>query len=637
MQRGDEDFDSFLVGGGAANLQVLRYQGQLFGGRGASAPRTLVASHEVRVLHGTEEREERVQQLLRLLDLPLSFSPLRLSPFASLRELHVWTLDAKTVVRLACAVAAATNPPLSRAWQVVLRRRKEEREVQLQRRQHSLLQRRQILREQESLRLLLRQRRLYEAYRARQRRLRRLCSAVTSESGRQGSPSRSPQGAPHPEGSEIRSRLSRELASMRQQLQQLQRRLEALATGSTRNAPSVSRRHEQQQLQRHQRFRQGLQRLRRLRSHHQRLVALRRLLQISVTDTAAYRLDAFGGGNELRRLDALEVERRRIREQRGREGDFGCSRTWCFWACHRAVSALSQLLPQLRVCVVQQLRGNASSLRLLLRGLPRLEMFAVEESPRTPHRQRLVQLATSLGFTIRRGPLVIPALRSNLVNWGSATISRQFRILSRSPAGGRAATTSIAAAELVVRELLDSSAQRPQGCPARPQRRGASTSDAAVSGATPQSLAGARSTAARSERSIGAMSAETSAVATSAAEPSAASNLPADQTTSASDTAHRLSAEGEVTRVGRGVSSTSASRADGEPRSSSRPSVRRLRCSVYNGKRWRDSSSKNPRAPMPKRRRRTPSSGAGGAAADARQDMQMARGLAEELEEQLTS
>ncbi|XP_026193455.1 uncharacterized protein LOC34619758 [Cyclospora cayetanensis] len=469
VQRGDDDFDTFLVNGGAPQLRVLRYQGRLFGGPGAATPRSLMSPFEAETLEGGSASACNLQRGLAMRGLSVNACPVEMSPFASLRELHVWTLDAKALIRLALAAAAASKPSLSRSWQRALERRKEERQAQLQARSHLALQRTQCQRDKEGSRLLLKQKRLYEAYSTRRRRLRRLSAVTAALRERRQRPSealleeRSLGGASLHES---HSRLSREVSSMRQQLQQLQRRLEALATANMRScvfssSPSSSSgvnasRETTGQVQRYHRFREGLHRLRRLRSHHQRLVALRRLLQISVADALPQpSIGPLSRTNATQRGTEVETQtRRRDRAQRGRAADFQCSRNCCLWACHRAVAAVSQLLPQLRTCVVQQLKGNATSLRLLLRGLPRLEVFAIEETPKSRRRQRLLQLASNIGFIVRRGPLVIPALRSNLLTWGSATLSRQFRILRRSPAGCKAATAAVTAAEAVVRELM---------------------------------------------------------------------------------------------------------------------------------------------------------------------------------------
>ncbi|OEH75880.1 hypothetical protein cyc_02994 [Cyclospora cayetanensis] len=427
VQRGDDDFDTFLVNGGAPQLRVLRYQGRLFGGPGAATPRSLMSPFEAETLEGGSASACNLQRGLAMRGLSVNAYPVEMSPFASLRELHVWTLDAKALIRLALAAAAASKPSLSRSWQRALERRKEERQAQLQARSHLALQRTQCQRDKEGSRLLLKQKRLYEAYSTRRRRLRRL-SAVTAA---------------------LRERRQRPSEAL------LEERCVFSSSPSSSSGVNASR-ETTGQVQRYHRFREGLHRLRRLRSHHQRLVALRRLLQISVADALPQpSIGPLSRTNATQRGTEVETQtRRRDRAQRGRAADFQCSRNCCLWACHRAVAAVSQLLPQLRTCVVQQLKGNATSLRLLLRGLPRLEVFAIEETPKSRRRQRLLQLASNIGFIVRRGPLVIPALRSNLLTWGSATLSRQFRILRRSPAGCKAATAAVTAAEAVVRELM---------------------------------------------------------------------------------------------------------------------------------------------------------------------------------------
>ncbi|CDJ43158.1 hypothetical protein, conserved [Eimeria tenella] len=640
VQRGDDDFDSFLAGGGARNLQVLRYQGRLFGGTGASTPRTLMASQELRIIRSTERSTQDAHKLLQALRLPLNFSPLESSPFACLRELHLWTLDAKVLVRLALATAAAVNPLLSLAWQRVLDSRKAERLQQLQRRKQLSMQRTQTQRNNEAARLLVRQRRLYEEYSARRRRLKRLSAAVSGRQAQIHGTSGGSESCQQREHQETQRRLARELSSMRQELQQLQRRLESLASANFRSSAGSAARQEHLQLQRYHRFRENLQRLRRLRSHHQRLVALRRLLQISVTDALSYPLEPLSGASEFRRVDESEAARRKVRAQRGREADFGCSRNWCFWNCHRAVAALSQLLPQLRSCVVQQLRGNATSLRLLLRGLPRLELFAVEESPKSRLRQRLLQLAGNLGFTVRRGPLVIPALHSNLVNWGSSTISRQFRILSRAPAGRKAAAASVAAAEILVRELLEryarnSSGQSEHTSQARMENATVSSTSSAPSRDTSSSIF--RPFPAPCLALLGPVGADRAAARTPAADAPISRSNSEDQQVTALKKRTVPPTEGFPPHVEPGVCLPGLSgRACGRTGSDYGTVFRSLRCRIYSNKCSRDSRSSAVTEPAPKRRRRrrraaeTPTE-------VLHQDMQMLRGLAEDLEEQLTS
>ncbi|CDJ29509.1 uncharacterized protein EMH_0022790 [Eimeria mitis] len=637
VQRGDEDFDSFLVGGGACNLRVLRYEGRLFGGTGAATPRALVASHELRVIRNTGNSDEDAQRVLEALRLPPSFSPLTGSPFASLRELHVCTLDARVVVRLALAAAAAVNPFLSCAWRRVLDNRKAERLRQLQRKQQLWMQRTQAQRDNEALRLLVRQRRLYEEYSARRRRLRRLSSAIVIRQDRFAGTREGPQRSPQRMHEETQRRLTREVASMRQQLQQLQRRLESLAASNIRNPASTSAPQENHQLQRYHRFRESLERLRRLQSHQQRLVALRRLLQISVTDAASYPVDPIPGVGEHRRANEFEAARRKLRAQRGRESDFGCSRSWCFWGCHRAVAALSQLLPQLRTCVVQRLRGNAASLRLLLRGLPRLEVFAVAEEQTSRRRHRLLQLATTLGFTVRRGPLIIPALHNDLVT--VSTISRQFWISSRGPAGRRASAASVAAADLLVHGLLGRLASGYQGQSVPGSQ--AHTGDTPVS-STRCAIPTAVPCGIRETEAAGCLTAEVPVVARSVAlgtakEPLASSSCCEHQGIPNFEK-YKTPATDEVPK--QAETAVPAARMAGSARtnqaSARRRSLRSLRCSIYTRKRPQVSDSRATSASTPKRRRRRRGDG-GDMVVDVRQDMQMARGLAEELEEQLTS
>ncbi|CDI73999.1 hypothetical protein, conserved [Eimeria praecox] len=636
VQRGDDDFDSFLAGGGACNLQVLHYEGRLFGGAGAATPRTLVASHELRVIRNTERSDEDAQRLLEVLRLPSSFSPLEGSPFASLRELHVCTLDARVVVRLALAAASAVNPFLSCAWRRVLDKRKAERLQQLQRKQQLWIQRTQTQRDSEAVRLLARQRRLYEEYSSRRRRLRRLSSVMAVRQERFEGTSEGPQRSQQREYEETHRRLTREMTSMRQHLQQLQRRLESLAATNIGNRASTSAPQEHHQLQRYHRFREGLERLRRLHSHHQRLVALRRLLQISGTDAVLYPLEPLPGVSEFRGANEFEAARRKLRAQRGRESDFGCSRSWCFWGCHRAVAALSQLLPHLRTCVVQRLRGNAASLRLLLRGLPRLEVFAVAEEQTSRRRHRLLQLVSNLGFTVRRGPLVIPALHNDLVT--VSTISRQFWISSRGPAGRRASAASVAAADLLAHELLGRLGSSSSGQRAPPSQ--AHTGDTLFS-STSYAISPALSCGIGGTAGAGCLAAEGliapgSATQTPAKEPLASSTSCGHQGTPVFEKRKRPETD-EAPKQEEAV--VSPQRMAGNARTnqaSARSSLRSLRCSIYTRKRPRESISRPVSASTSKRRRRRRGEG-GDAAVDVRQDIQMARGLAEELEEQLTS
>ncbi|CDI78307.1 hypothetical protein, conserved [Eimeria acervulina] len=634
VYRGDDDFDSFLAGGGASNLQVLRYDGRLFGGRGAATPRTLLASHELRVIRNTESSVQDGQRLLEVLRLPPSFSPLEGSPFASLRELHVGTLDARVLLRLALAAASAVNPFLSCAWRRVLDNRKAERLQQLHRKRQLWMQRTQTQRDNEAIRLLVRQRRLYEEYTARRRRLRRLSSAIAARRERFGGASEGPRRPARREHEETHRRLTREVHRMRQQLQQLQRRLESLAAANIRNSASTSVSQDYHQVQRYHRFREGLERLRRLQSHQQRLVALRRLLQISVTHAVPHPLDPLPGVSEYRRANEFEAARRKLRAQRGRELDFGCSRRWCFWGCHRAVAALSQLLPQLRTCVVQRLRGNAASLRLLLRGLPRLEVFAVAEEQTSRRRQRLLQLARNLGFTVRRGPLVIPALHNDLVT--VSMISRQFWISSRGPSGRKASAASVAAADLLVQELLKRLASGSQGQSASaPQANTGDTSAFSPCYAIPPAL----SRGMRVSEAAGCLAAAEGFTSTGSATLAPTREPLASSSGGIPDFGRRKRpATFEVPTQAEAV--LSASRIAGNTRANQAGarslSLRSLRCSIYTKKRPEDSDSGAISTSNSKRRRRRRGGGED-EAADLRRDMQMARGLAEELEEQLTS
>lgn len=591
----------------------------------------------VRLIGGSERSEVHAQQLTEVLDPPVPFLPLRLSPFANLRELHAWTLDARVLVRMACVVAAATNPHLARAWQILLRNRKEKRHLLLQHRRQASTQRRQLMREQETTRLMERQRRLYEAYSTRRRRLRRLYPLLH---GRQRTPRERPQWPEGPqrpfrraqrERREAFARLLGELRDMREQLQQLQRRLEALAASGGRLEGTGERLQESELRHRHQRFREGLQRLRRIRSHHQRLVALRRLMRTTVASSVSSSLEGLRGNNELRWLDELEVARRKVREQRGRERDFGCSRSWCFWACHKAVAALSQLLPQLRICVVQQLRGNVSSLRLLLRGLPRLELFAVEETLRSPKRKRLLQLATSAGFTVRRGSLVIPALRSHLLSWGGTTISREFRIFRRSPAGVRGSALAIAAADSLVKNMLGRNGEgRPlletgtlgqfQGNqPAQPSVRLKPTK-----------------TSLSCFSFAGAQAAKKPVTLMPGVHHSSTRNEPVTSSMPIFDNLSGVLADGDRAEQATEIS-LQALATGREAEGVSCQHFRAVRCSVYSCKRRRGSSSLNCREGASKLRRRS-SRGMGRSGTEVqRQDVLMATALAEKLEEQLTS
>ncbi|CDJ50102.1 hypothetical protein, conserved [Eimeria brunetti] len=634
VQGGNNDFESFLAGGGACNLQVLRYEGRLFGGKGAATPRTLVASHELRVIRNTENSDEDARRVLEVLRLPSSFSPLESSPFACLRELHVRTLDARVLVRLALEAASAVNPFLSCAWRRVLDSRKAERLQQLQQKQRLWMQRTQTQRDTEATRLLVRQRRLYEEYSARRRRLRRLSSAIVVRQERFAGTNEGPQRSLQREHEETQRRLTREVTSMRQQLQQLQRRLESLAAANTRNWASTSASQTHHQRQRYHRFRESVGRLRMLHSHHQRLVALRRLLLISLPNEA-YPLRPPPGATGLQRADALE-SRRRLSVQRSRDSDFGCSRSWCFWGCHRAVAALSQLLPQLRTCVVQRLRGNAASLRLLLCGLPRLEVFAVAEEQKSRRRHRLLQLASNLGFTVRRGPLVIPALNNDLVT--VSTVSRQFWISSRSSAGRKASAASVAAADLLVHEVLGRLASGYEG--QRAPASQADTGDTSVS-STSYGSPPALSYGTRVSRASACLAAEGPAVSGSAALTTAKEPLASNsgcEPLSKPDFEERKRPTTEVAKQANAVLSSpgTAGNCRTNQASARNRSLRSLRCSIYNRKRSKGSDSRATSASTSKRRRRRREEG-GEAPVDARQDMLIARGLAEELEEQLTS
>lgn len=638
LQRGDDLCDSFLVGGGAPNLQVLHYHGRLFGCQGLSAPRTPAASPVVRLIGGSERSEEHAQQLPPVLDLAVPFPPLRLSPFANLRELHAWTLDARTVVRMACAVAAATNPQLARAWQILLRSRKEKRHLLLQQRRQASMQRRQLMRQQESTRLMERQRRLYEAYSTRRRRLRRLYPLLHD---RQRTPREGPQWPEGPQRPSRRSqrerreafaRLLGELRDMREQLQQLQRRLEALAAGGGRLMGTGQRLQENELRHRHQRFREGLQRLRRIRSYNQRLVALRRLMRTTVASSVSSSLEGLRGNNDLRWLDELEVSRRKAREQRGREKDFGCSRSWCFWACHRAVAALSQLLPQLRICVVQQLRGNISSLRLLLRGLPRLELFAVEETLRSPKRKRLLQLATSAGFTVRRGSLVIPALRSHLLSWGGTTISREFRIFRRSPAGVRGSASAIAAAESLIKNMLGRNGEGRQ-----PLETGALGRLQGNQQAQPAVCLKPTETPLSSLSFAGAQAAKKSVTSMPGVHHFSTLKEPVTSSMPISSALSGVLADGNRAAQATGMSFLEAVATGREAGGVLCQPFRAVRCSVYSCKRRRGSTSLDSEAGATKLRCRSTRDLGRSAAELQRRDVQMATALAEKLEEQLTS
>ncbi|CDJ61497.1 hypothetical protein, conserved [Eimeria maxima] len=574
VQRGDDDFDSFLAGGGARNLQVLR-------------------------------------------------------------ELHVYTLDARVLVRLALSAASAVNPFLSCAWRRIIDNRKAERLQQLKRKQQLWMQRTQKQRDNEAIRLLARQRRLYEEYSARRRRLRRLSSAVAAHQELFGDTTQGPQRYLQRENDETRRRLTSEVMCMRHQLQQLQRRLESLAAANISHSSNTSAPQENHQLQRYHRFSEDLERLRRLQSHHQRLVALRRLLQLNVTDSASYTLDPPPGVSELRQANESEAARRRRRAQRRREADFGCSRSWCFWDCHRAVAALSQLLPQLRTCVVQHLRGNAASLRLLLRGLPRLEVFAVAEEQTSQRRHRLLQLARNLGFTVRRGPLVIPAIHSDLVTVSS--ISRQFLISSRGPAGRRASAASVAAADLLVHELLGRLASDSQGHrPPVPQAHTGDTSVSSTAYSLPPTLSCGRGSGAS-----GCLAAKGPIVAgvealTLDKEPLASSSSCERQRVTGFGKRNRCATDEVLSQAETGASTLRiAGSARTNQANSRRLSLRCLRCSIYTRKRAQETDSIFTPSTSKRRRRRRAEDRE--TAVGARQDMQMARGLAEELEEQLTS
>ncbi|KAL8452257.1 hypothetical protein Emed_001418 [Eimeria media] len=624
-QRRDDDIDSFLLGGGAPNLQVLRYYGYLFGGRGVSTLRALVASHEMRMLRGTAEGEEKVQQLLQLLRLPRCFSPLKESPFTNLRELHVWTLDARTVMHLAFATAAATDPRLSLAWQEVLRHRKEERNLQLQRQQSCSVQRKHGPREKEKSRLIVEQRQLYEAYTSMRRRLRRMKTALATEHQSPGAASHRPAG--HQLVNKV-TLLWAEVECMRNELRLLQERLEVLAAEDSRASASAAdaRKHQEQQLVRRQRFQRDQQRRLGLQSPSQRLVELRRLLQINARDLPPHLLRAVGEPTEPGRPGELIRGRRTARQHRNQEGDFGCTRSFCFWACHRAVAAVSQLLPQLRMCVVQQLRGNSSSLHLLLRGLPKLEVFAVEDSSRSIRKQRLLRLANKLGFTVRRGTLDIHKLRSSLISWESPTVSRPFRILSRSPAGVRASAAAISAANMLTHALLEKCSKNPTGFSASDQR---STSQAASSTTAPEATSPFSPLHEGSSRADGMPRVEQQ----QAAEPEGpvTSAGAQGQMEDCSQGGHN-----EVASVGSSASTAPASGSAGEKgwASLSFPS---LRCSVYGRKRRRQAAEPQGQVATVKRQRCSRSGASHCPPLHARQDLQLAKSFAEELEEQLTS
>ncbi|KAL8436397.1 hypothetical protein ACSSS7_001797 [Eimeria intestinalis] len=618
-QRRDDDIDTFLLGGGAPNLQVLRYYGYLFGGRGVSTLRALVASHEMRMLRGTAEGEEKVQQLLQLLRLPRCFSPLKESPFTNLRELHVWTLDARTVMHLAFATAAATDPQLSVAWQQVLWHRKEERNFQLHK--SCLVQRKHGPREKEKSRLIVEQRRLYEAYTSMRRRLRRMRSALAVEQ-------QAPSAASHRPAGQLMNRVTllwADVECMRKELRVLQERLEALAAEDSRASASAgdARTRQEQQLLRHQRLQRDPQRRQGLPSPNQRLVELRRLLQISARDFSPHLSRAVGEGTEPARPGEVTRGRRRARQHRGQEGDFECTRSWCFWACHRAVAAVSQLLPQLRMCVVQQLRGNSSSLHLLLRGLPRLEVFAVEDSPRGIRKQRLLRLANHLGFTVRRGSLDIHKLRSSLISWETPTVSRPFRILSRSPAGARASATSLAAADMLTHALLGRYNKDSTVLSALKQR---SMSQAA----SPMTAADAASPS-HSLQEVSPRAAGTSSVEHRAAEREG----PVRSVEFRAEVASCL--EGVRNQVATAWLPARFTAASGGQKDWASLALPSLRCSLYSRKRRRKSSESHGQTPTLKRQSCS-RSGAGGRPPElARQDLQLAKCLAKELEEQLTS
>ncbi|KAL8275545.1 hypothetical protein Esti_000496 [Eimeria stiedai] len=621
-QRRDDDTDTFLLGGGAPNLQVLRYHGYLFGGKGVSTLRALVASHEMRMLSGSVEGEEKVQQLLQLLRLPRCFSPLKESPFSNLRELHVWTLDARTVMHLAFATAAATNPRLSVAWQQVLWHRKEEKTLQLQRQQCCLVQRKHGPREKEKSRLMVEQRRLYEAYTAMRRRLRRMRSALAVEQQAPGAALDRP--ASHHLVNKV-TLLWAEVECMRNELRLLQERLEALAAEDSRASASAAeaRKRQQQQLLRRQRFQRDPQRRRGLQSPNHRLVELRRLLQISTRDFPPHLSRALGEGSEPSRPGELNRGRRRARQHHGQEVDFGCTRSWCFWACHRAVAAVSQLLPQLRMCVVQELRGNSSSLHLLLRGLPRLEVFAVEDSSRSIRKQRLLRLANNLGFTVRLGSLDIHKLRTGFVNWESPTVSRPFRILSRSPAGARASAASITAANMLTHALLEKCNKDCTGFSALEQR---GTGQAASSTTAP-----AATSPSYCLREVSSRAGATLNVEHRTAEIGGAVRA------AGSEAESKNCAQGGRNQVATARLPARTAAVSGGQGDWAFLSFPALRCSVYGRKRRRQSTELHSQVPTPQRRCRS-GSGAGHRPPElARQDLQLAKSLAEELEEQLTS
>ncbi|KAL8446143.1 hypothetical protein Emag_004829 [Eimeria magna] len=619
-QRRDDDIDTFLLGGGAPNLQVLRYYGYLFGGRGVSTLRALVASYEMRMLRGSAEGEEKVQQLLQLLRLPRCFSPLKESPFTNLRELHVWTLDARTVMHLAFATAAATDPRLSLAWQQALRHRKEQKNLQLQRQHSCLVQRKQGPREKEKSRLIVQQRQLYEAYTSMRRRLRRMRSALATEHQSPGAASHRPGG--HQLVNKV-TLLWAEIECMRNELRLLQERLEALAVEDFRASASAAdaRKRQEQQLVRRQRSQCDQQRRLGLQSPNQRLIELRRLLQINVRDFSPHLSRAMGEGSEPGPLGELNRGKRRARQHRGQEGDFGCTRSWCFWACHRAVAAVSQLLPQLRMCVVQQLRGNSSSLHLLLRGLPRLEVFAVEDSPRSIRKQRLLRLANNLGFTVRRGTLDIHKLRSSLISWESPTVSRPFRILSRSPAGARASAASITAANMLTHALLERCNKNSTGALEQDGTSQPATSTTAPEASSPFFPLHEVSSWAEGMPHVEQRPAELDGPVRSAGAQGRIENCPEGGRNQVAPA--RLPARTPAASVGQ--------------RGWTPLSFPALRCSVYGRKRRRQPNEPQGHVPTLKRQCRN-RSGAGHCHPEhARQDLQLAKSLAEELEEQLTS
>ncbi|KAL8429354.1 hypothetical protein Efla_001192 [Eimeria flavescens] len=628
VQRRDDDVDAFLVGGGAPNLQVLHYYGHLFGGRGLSTLRSLVASHEMRVLRGNAEEEEKVRQLLHLLRLPRCFSPLKESPFMNLKELHVLSLDARAVVHVAFATVAAINPRLSRAWQLALRHRKEEQKLQLQSRQHSLLHRRQMQRGKEKLRLMAQQRQLYEAYTAARRRMRRFRTALACDQRSPNAPPQSLAGARPPN---VFSSAHRELITIRIQLRLMQRRLEALAAEDARAKAAAldPRKMLQQQQRRLQRLQRGLQQRRRLRTSSQRFSALRGLLQLSVRGSPSYLPGALGGGNELRRLDETDGAGERAQQHSGQKEDFNCSRSWCFWACHRAVAALSQLLPQLRMCVVQQLRGNTSSLQLLLRGLPKLEVFAIEDSPSNIRKQRLRRLANNLGFTVRRGALEIYTLRNSFVSWVSTAGSRPFRILSRSAAGARAAAASISAADMLTRELLEKFLEEPHGWITKEHKdyTCAANSTAAIPPPAPDFPAAPQS------QSLQAGARR--AMSTSTGEQLVAPCRPAGTANSQSQL--DLCFQENPTKIVTRRLCNLAGGAEVDQASWPFLSLPSLRCSIYGRKRRRGLTCTSSHSPPRKRQSRGQRTGGRSITEEAQQDLQMAKSLEEALEAQLTS